>query len=146
MLVTQSKFFDARQLLDPKGYNPKRQAHDDKTIQTLESGPSILPLTNDAKKRNNDELEGHGMGNMIERMHGVSQRDEHPSKKQKKTISDDENQKKAAFAGGGKGGEIGDYMREKRKEAQANVVPSGEVVDLTTGMSRRGLLLLQCSS
>ena len=135
-LVPQSKFFDARQLLDPKGYNPNRQAHDDKTIQILESGPSVLPLTNGAKKRNNDELEGRGMGNMIERMHGVSHRDEHPSKKQKKILYDDEDEKKAVFTSGGKGGEIGEYMRQKRKEAQANAVPSGEVVDLTAGMSR----------
>ena len=136
MLVPQSKLFDARQLLDPKSYNLNRQTHDDKTIQICESGPSILPLTNGAKKRNNDELEGSGMGNMIERMHGVSQRDEHPSKKQKKIIPDNEDEKKAAFTNGGKGSEIGEYMRQKRKEAQVNTVPSGEVVDLTAGMGR----------
>ena len=146
MLVPQSKAFDARQLLDPKGYNPTRQAHDDKTIQMLESGPSILPPTNRAKKRSNDELEGHGMGSMIERIHGVSQRDEHPSKKQKKIIPDDEEEKKAAFTSGGKGGEIGEYMRQKRKEAQTNAVPSGEVVDLTAGRSRYGPPWMLCSS
>ena len=138
MLVPQSKLFDARQLLDPKGYNPNRQTNDDKTVHMLDSRPSILPTTNDAqtKKRSNDELEGHGMGNMIERIHGVSHRDEHPSKKQKKIVPTDEDEKKAAFTSGGKGGEIGEYMRQKRIEAQTNAVPCGEVVDLTAGRSR----------
>ena len=134
MLVSQSKLFDARQLLDPKGYKPNRQTNDDKTVHMLDSGPTRNDAPN--KKRSNDELEGHGMGNMIERVHGVSYRDEHPSKKQKKIIPDDEDEKKAAFTSGGKGGEIGEYMRQKRIEAQTNAVPSGEVVDLTAGRSR----------
>jgi len=75
------------------------------------------------------------MGNLIERIHGITQRDGCPQKRQKttKTDEDDDGQRKATFAGGGKGGEIGEYMREKRKEAQAESGPNGTVVDLTAG-------------
>ncbi len=77
------------------------------------------------------------MGNLIERIHGITQRDGRPQKRQKttKTDEDDDDQRKATFAGGGKGGEIGEYMREKRKEAQAESGPNGTVVDLTAGMA-----------
>lgn len=133
MATTQSGF-DARQLLDPKSFNPGR-LQKDKNIQMLRSGPSVIPSTNGTLKRNTDDLESQGMGNMIERIHGVSHRDERPSKKPKTSKAEDEDEKKTTFNGGGKGGDIGEFMREKRKEAQANTIPSEDVVDLTTGMN-----------
>lgn len=78
------------------------------------------------------------MGNLIERIHGITQRDGRPQKRQKTTKmdeEDDDEERKATFAGGGKGGEIGEYMREKRKEAQAESGPKSTVVDLTAGMA-----------
>ena len=73
------------------------------------------------------------MGSFIERMHGVTHRDERPQKKPKTIMPDDEDDKKPTFVGGGKGGDVGEYMREKRIEAQANSVPNSEIVDLTAG-------------
>ena len=140
--ATQSGF-DARQLLDPKSYNPSRRQKD-KNIQMLKSGPSVLPSTNGTLKRNTDDMESQGMGNMIERIHGVSQRDERPSKKPKSSKSDDEDEKKTTFIGGSKGGDLGEFMREKRKEAQANTILSGDVVDLTAGMENR--VQIACST
>lgn len=142
MTVPQPSF-DARQLLDPKGYNSS-QSQKDRNIHMLRSGPSVLSSTNGTLKRNGEDLEGQGMGNMIERMHGVSQRDERPPKKQKNSKSDEEDEKKAIFTTVGKGGELGEYMREKRKEGQANNVPNGDVVDLTAGMNSGSALHIVC--
>lgn len=134
--------FDARQLLDPKGFKPS-QKHD-KQLRMLESGPALLPASNSMSKRDADELEDHGqgMGNMIERIHGVSRRDERPQKKPKIIQSDDGDEKKPVFTGGGKGGDIGEFMREKRMEGQAQSVPTAEVVDLTAGKSKDAVTLL----
>ena len=75
------------------------------------------------------------MGSLIERVHGITQREERPRKRQKTEIIADEDdaQKKVTFQGGGKGTEIGEYMREKRREAQAKSGPDGAVIDLTAG-------------
>lgn len=76
------------------------------------------------------------MGGLIERMHNVSKREDRPQKKQKREHigedADDE-QRKAVFAGGGKGGEIGEYMKQKRREGQQEAGPTNAVVDLTAG-------------
>ena len=128
--------FDARQLLDPKGFKPSKTQ--EKQVRMLGSGPALLPATNGMSKRDADELEddGQGMGNMIERMHGVSRRDERPQKKPKTVQSDNGDEKKPAFSGGGKGGDIGAFMREKRMEGQAQSVPTAEIVDLTAGNTK----------
>ena len=128
--------FDARQLLDPKGFKPSRT--NEKQVRMLGSGPALIPTSNGMSKRDADELEDHGqgMGNMIERMHGVSRRDERPQKKPKTIQSDDVDEKKPVFTGGGKGGDIGEFMREKRMEGQAQSVPTTEVVDLTAGNTK----------
>ena len=134
--------FDARQLLDPKGFKPS-QTHD-KQVRMLDSGPAFLPTSNAMSKRDADELDDHGqgIGNMIERMHGVSRRDERPQKKPKTIQSDDGDAKKPVFAGGGKGGDIGEFMREKRMEGQAQSVPTAEIVDLTAGNTYHTVTLL----
>lgn len=123
--------FNPRQLLDPRGLNiPQHKQH--KSIRS--DLPDIAPQTDDS-----DEPESQGMGNLIERVHGITQREERPRKRQKTEADPDgeDQQKKATFQGGGKGTEIGDYLREKRKEAHAESGPNGAVIDLTAGMWSR---------
>ena len=71
---------------------------------------------------------------MIERFHNVTERQERPHKKVK-TEKDDDGKEviKASFSGGGKGGEIGQYMKEKREEGRKDSGPFNTVVDLTEG-------------
>jgi len=123
--------FNPLQLLDPKG------AASSQPRPSAGSLSRSSPSRNGVYKRASEEPEAQGMGNLIERIHGITQRDGRPQKRQKttKTDEDDEDQRKATFAGGGKGGEIGEFMREKRKEAQAESGPNGTVVDLTAGMA-----------
>lgn len=101
----------------------------DPFLDTTNSGS-----TNASQKRNQDEDEGNGMGNMIERMHNLTERQERPRKK-RKTDKDDngDEQIKAGFSGGGKGGEIGEYMKQKREEGQKESGPPQAVIDLTEG-------------
>lgn len=119
--------FDPRQLLDPKGFNPA-QVKKDSVHQSDQISSNRL------HKRNLENDQGQGMGNLIERMHNVTQREDLPRKKQRSdhVQDEDQGQKKAAFGGGGKGGEIGEYMKGKRKEGQKAAGPNA-VVDLTGG-------------
>jgi hypothetical protein len=74
-----------------------------------------------------------GMGHMLERMHNVAGRDMMPQKRRK--IHDDraqDDQKKAEFNGGGKGGIIGEYVREKEQSQKENV-PTRTAVDISAG-------------
>ncbi|KAK4958666.1 hypothetical protein LTR66_013130, partial [Elasticomyces elasticus] len=76
-----------------------------------------------------------GMGSMIERMHKIDKREDQPHKK-RKTASDGDNANDAKAGNsafhGGKGGVIGEYMKEKRMEGQGKMGPVvTEAVDLT---------------
>jgi hypothetical protein len=77
---------------------------------------------------------GGGMGHMLERMHNVADRDLLPQKRRK--IYDDrpEGGRKSEFHGGGKGGVIGEYMRERREEGQKENVANRAAVDLSSGL------------
>lgn len=75
-----------------------------------------------------EEERGQGMGTLIERLHNVSQRGEPPQKRLKPHQIGTEN-RTTAFVGGGKGGEIGEYMKKRRDEGQITSRPA--VVDLT---------------
>lgn len=89
-----------------------------------------------SQKHNREKDQGQGLGSLIERVHNVSQREERPRKKQR-TEGDEhesEEQKKTIFGSGGKGGEIGEYLKMKRKEGQDIAGPKA-VVDLTGGGS-----------
>jgi hypothetical protein len=75
-----------------------------------------------------------GMGHMLERMHNVASRDMLPQKRRK--LHDEyaqSDQKKAEFNGAGRGGVIGEYMREKREEGQKENIPTRTAVDISTG-------------
>lgn len=75
------------------------------------------------------EEKGQGMGTLIERLHNVSQRGEPPQKRLKPHQIGSEN-RTTTFFGGGKGGEIGEYMKQKRDEGHITL-GSAHVVDLT---------------
>lgn len=135
--------FDPRQLLNPKGYDPNQRRKDDEAHSSLPASPSALRSTTDshatkfnaAHKRDQEEVE-RGMGSLIERVHNVSNREDRPHKKQKREhLGEDaeEEQRKAVFAGGGKGGDIGEYMKQKRREGQQDAGRTSTVVDLTAG-------------
>ena len=123
--------FNPRQLLDPKGYNADQR----KVDAEPPLGTTNTEFTKTSQKRNQDDGEGNGMGNMIERVHNITDRQERPHKRKKTEKDDDADEKsKAAFGGGGgKGGEIGEYMKQKREEGQKESGPSTTVVDLTGG-------------
>ena len=134
--------FDPRQLLDPKRFKP------DLSPQNPQPSPDQRNMEpsqlNGVYKRDHVESEGQGQGSLIEQMHNVTNREERPVKKRKvednEFIGEDE-QGKATF-GGGKGGDLGQYLKEKRKEGQENLGPANAVVDLTGGecsLTNRGL-------
>ncbi len=134
---TSRPHLDPRQLLDPKGYNADHRKDEmgcpvDEDSTSV--GSSNQNVTNALPKRRRDASEASGMANMIERIHNVTERQDQPRKKRKTDNGDDNEEKaKACFRGGGRGGEIGDYMKQKREEGQKESGPSDMVVDLTQG-------------
>jgi hypothetical protein len=79
--------------------------------------------------------DGNGMGHMLERMHNVTERDLLPQKRQKLKHEGEVDGKKEHFAGGGRNGVLGEYMREKREEGRKEAASNGTrpSVDLTGG-------------
>ncbi len=71
-----------------------------------------------------------GMGDMLERIHGVQSRDMQPQKRRKVHDERDDGDK-ATFSGGGKGGVLGDYMREKREEGRSEANANGTRLPVT---------------
>ncbi|KAL8657042.1 MAG: hypothetical protein Q9226_002323 [Calogaya cf. arnoldii] len=140
-----------RQLLDPKGFqqnpktmsrSPSRPSSPHDTIAA--SSPEFLQA-NQPYQTPGNLPEPQGLGGMIERIHGVTQRQERPQKRQKTDCGDAND--KVAFTGGGKNGEIGEYLKQKRKEGQdeAEVAASTSVVDLTGGDDEEDLVLISDS-
>jgi SNF2 family DNA or RNA helicase len=72
-----------------------------------------------------------GMGHMLERMHNVTERDMVPQKRRKIEDQSNDAQRKAEFNGGGKGGVLGNYMREKKEEGQREARANGTVPVVT---------------
>jgi hypothetical protein len=77
---------------------------------------------------------GGGMGNMLERMHNVADRDVLPQKRRRIDDGHPADRRKAEFHGGGRGGVIGEYMREKRDEGHKENLPTRTAVDLSSGL------------
>lgn len=74
-----------------------------------------------------------GMGHMLERMNNVMDRSMVPQKRRKIENSQDGDQRKAEFTGGGKGGVLGQYMREKREEGHREAMSKGtKPVDISS--------------
>lgn len=140
--------YDPKQLLNPKSFDGKRckEGENDSTPRTQETAEE--PVSSNANpqfmfdspgsassQHYDDQDKGGGTTNLIERMHNITRREERPAKKQK-TVHQDKEEPEAAkvtFAGGGKGGEIGEYMKSKRKEGQEEAGAASTVIDLTAG-------------
>ena len=146
--------FDPKQTLSPKAFNWTKRQRDEaldaaSSIESTSTKAASEPqfvfalAGDDFAEATSPEADGSGMGNLIEKVHNVEKREDRPHKRQKKEhiIEDEEvNKAKATFAGGGKGTEIGEYIRQKRKEGQQESGPTSAVVDLTAGR----LLLEPC--
>jgi len=76
---------------------------------------------------------GGGAGHMLERMHNITDRSMVPQKRQRVHDDRQANGRKAEFNGGGKGGVIGEYMREKREDGRQENWSKGTVVDISAG-------------
>lgn len=140
---------EARLLLDPLGHSKSIRAQRTQDARTNSTDPNHAEVPNpyfnhhyneptevygnNVQKHSFDDLEGQGMGSLIERVHNVSQREERPQKRQKVETFEDESEKKAIHGGGGKGGEIGEYLKQKKKEGIEESGAVSSVVDLTGG-------------
>ena len=132
--------FSPHALLDPRGYSkPQLSATNGRSLYSF-SGAGFSPETPATPTTNSltTKIESPklpDMGTLIERVHGVAQRENRPLKRQKVDAAGpvDEAQRKPTFAGGGKGGVIGEYMREQKEVGRAEAAKSGSVVDLTNG-------------
>ena len=138
-----------RQLLDPKGFEKTQKWEESGISRAIAKPNSVYASTHGDQhpkgkpdvnntglhKRDFDDYQGQGMGGLIERIHNVSQREERPPKRQKSEVFEAEDtEKKPTFIGGGKGGEIGEYMRQKKKEGLEESGAVSSIVDLTGGM------------
>ncbi|KAI4140230.1 MAG: hypothetical protein L6R39_005889 [Caloplaca ligustica] len=125
--------FNARQLLDPKGFQQKPQQPREDVSSPKANGVTLTKPTEEVSidKPTEGTNAFQGLGGMIERIHGISDRQERPQKRQKLDHEDGDDNKQT-FSGGGKGGEISEYLKEKRKEGKDDAA-SASVVDLTGG-------------
>ena len=147
--------FDPRRLLDPKGFSNDQRQRDSQGASTKSGSCQSIPSSgqlnsktteSDEKpteikvdclnKRDRKDYEGQGMGSLIESLHNVTQREGRPQKKSKveKDQFGFEEDNKVGFVGGGKGGEFGDYLKEKKKQGIVESGSANAVVDLTGGM------------
>ena len=142
-----SNGFDPRRLLDPKGFEKysrlegeAKQSIDFPSIPSQRYADGYVHPEMDVsamKRDHDDDYEGHGMGSLIEKAYNVGYREERPQKKQKldKTEEFEDVQEKPNFStGGGKGGELGGYVKQKKQEGlRESGSVSTSVVDLTQG-------------
>ncbi|KAL8711990.1 MAG: hypothetical protein Q9220_003686 [cf. Caloplaca sp. 1 TL-2023] len=127
--------FDARQLLDPRGFQQSPRANQRDLPSTKPTESSVQTPPNGTSPDDGETSISQGMGGMIERIHGISRREDRPQKRQKLENEDSETNKATFSGGSSKGGEIGEYLKQKRKEGQddAQAAVSESVVDLTAG-------------
>ncbi|MCJ1313460.1 hypothetical protein MMC25_007138 [Agyrium rufum] len=144
--------FDPRALLNPRNaYTPtSRKRPSPETTSSVASDPShggssassepsfvFASSTNPDDSPDEQETEqtaaGGGLRSFIEKIHNVEEREARPMKKPRlKGDEEDEKPKsKAQFAGGKKSGELGQYIRDGRKEGQEVSGTAPTVVDLT---------------
>ena len=126
-----------RQFLDPKSFltGQKEAQKLSKSSQQPQPKPKLL-----AAQLQNEDHRAHaqpdpaaeaeqGLTSYIEKLHGVTDRTERPAKRQK--IQDEPSpRKKAQDIAIRGGGDLGEYVREKRKEGAQEAMANG-VVDLT---------------
>lgn len=75
------------------------------------------------------------IGSFVEHIHGVQDRRDQPRKRMRleEKNPDEEDKKKATFEGVGKGGVIGEYMKEKIEEGKREQGSALNAIDLTGG-------------
>lgn len=123
--------FDPTALLNPKAATSAKRARENGKSKDVQSNHSI----SDGAASDGDNGTP-GVGSMIERMHGVTNREAAPQKRRKMDDADSEDGKKhkGQFTGGTKVGPISEYMQKKRDEGQAEagppLTPNG-AIDLT---------------
>lgn len=124
-----------RLLLDPRGFQ-SRQTEGGKK-QTVEDGKrsrvddAVNERQQDTSLNQSGDPENYGVGNMIERFHGVSDRSEYPHKRQRTEKNGEPG--KVTFSGGASGSEISEFMKQSNKSDQAMNSVKDNVVDLTGG-------------
>ena len=144
--------FDPKQLLNPRSRDlPKRRKDELMGAATpivtgaSENGMPRYVFDNPRSEAGSESETGSiGMGRFIERRYNVSNREDRPRKKAKKdhqSDDTDDGKPKAVFTGGGKG-DLGEYMKQKRKEGQEERAGTSSVVDLTAGKVYFGSHLL----
>lgn len=136
--------FDPKQLLNPRSRDlPKRRKDEPMGAATAvvagasQNGMPRYVFDNSHSEAGSESENGSvSMGRLIERRYNVSNREDRPRKKAKKDHESDgadDGKPKAVFSGGGKGGDLGEYMKQKRKESQEERAGTSSVVDLTAG-------------
>lgn len=155
----QPAHFDPKALLNPKAFKAARDTKSKLPANPYASPSEAITLLNpdstksttpSGLKQGTQVGDSHGQGSLIERMHNVERRDDRPVKRQKKAPTEDENDEdstevkrktKSEHLGGS--GDMGEYLKEKRREALEKQGPPqlSQVVDLTAGL----LALLQSS-
>ena len=139
--------FNPHLLLNPKGFSKSSSLASDRPSPPV-SGSRTLPLTNltnghprssptpnGAVHNANGKPNGLNMASAMEKLHGVTAREDRPQKRRKtESLEGREAEVKSNFAGGGKGGVIGEYMREQKEAGKNEASKPGHIVDLTTGM------------
>ena len=145
--------YSPQQLLNPKGFDAKKAPDTSSNLvkSTFNTDPANPPAdvsftfdtgVNESTDDEDQDAEPpqNGLRSMIERTHNVSEREVRPSKRIKVEHDPEDGDapgSKSKFTGGAKGSELGQYVRNGRKEgAQATGPPStSSIVDLTTGLS-----------
>ncbi|MCJ1355965.1 MAG: hypothetical protein MMC33_005959 [Icmadophila ericetorum] len=134
--------YDPKQLLNPRNRDlPKRRKDEPTGINSsllTKASENANPqfIFDTPRNEANSEVENGsiGMSRFIERSYNLSNREYRPRKKARKDYDSDGtdvSKPKAVFTGGGKGGDLGEYMKQKRKEGQDALVGTSAVVDLT---------------
>ncbi|KAI9736111.1 MAG: hypothetical protein M1818_006287 [Claussenomyces sp. TS43310] len=161
--------WNAAALLNPKGA-PKSQQHEGQksnatygaptptvTFQFDSPGgsPAPTPHSNHQLQNGSGFMQygsqpnglglGAGLGHMLERMHNVTEREYSPQKRRKIESEDKIDDRKTHFTGGGSGGVLGEYMKEKREQGQkeAAIKANGFAVDLTVGDDDEDVILVE---
>jgi hypothetical protein len=150
--------FNPAQLLNPRQKDPQATKVRPEKHESEGSVTNGTPMFEFGSTHNGDDSEddGGGMGNLIERAHNLTAREDQPAKRQK---VEHDGEKKGLFAKVDirAGGIISDHIKEKRREAQKNQglpiiqiddtpepdAVDSRVVDLTVGQFIPILILLR---
>ncbi|KAG9234963.1 SNF2 family helicase/ATPase-like protein [Amylocarpus encephaloides] len=154
----QPQSYDPRQLLNPRGFHQEPQPPQQNGVSTNGSVPAQQlmfqfnspggtpeasphlhpsPRPHDAPNGQNgyaSSANGNGalggMGNMLERVHNVTDRSMVPPKRRRINEDSGEQRRKADFSGGSKGGVLGEYVSARRKEGRGEAIANVNTVSI----------------